>query len=79
MPNPTGTLEKIHFLMHPEDAETVLKLRQQKKPLLCKLPFMIFHDWGENHNGIRYCQKCGKVDFYFGITGMLRKMEEHNS
>ncbi len=78
MPSPDPTLEKIHFLMYPEDAEKVLALRQQKKPSLCRIPHPLggFHDWSENYNGIRYCQKCGKVDFYFGLTGMLRKLEE---
>jgi hypothetical protein len=76
MPNPDKTIEKIHFLMYPEDAQTVLKLREQKKHILCRIPLFAFHDWSQNKNGIRYCLKCGKVDFYFGITGLYRYYEE---
>jgi len=76
MPNPQTTLEKIHFLMHPEDEKEVLRLRAQKKPLLCWIPLRIAHDWARSKNGISYCKKCGRVDFYVGITGALRKMEE---
>ena len=77
MPSPNQTLEKIHFLMYPDDEKEVLKLRAQKKPLACYLPFKVAHTWSPNKNGIRYCLKCGKVDFYFGITGMLRKFREN--
>lgn len=62
--------------MNPEDEKEVLRLREQKKPLLCHVPLFAFHDWSENKNGIRYCLKCGKVDFYFGITGIIRHLEE---
>jgi hypothetical protein len=76
MPTTQPTLEKIHFLLYPGDEKEVLKLRAQKKPLACYIPLSNFHDWSVNKNGIRYCLKCGKVDFYFGLTGALRKMEE---
>ena len=53
--------------MYPEDEKEVLKLRAQKKPVACYLPFKVAHTWSPNKNGIRYCFKCGKVDFYFGM------------
>jgi hypothetical protein len=76
MPSSRPTIEKINFLMYPEDAQEVLRLRAQKKPILCYIPLFAFHDWSENENGIRYCLKCGRVDFYFGLTGAIRRMEE---
>lgn len=76
MPSTQPTLEKIHFLMHPEDEKEVLKLQAQKKPLACYIPLSGFHCWSMNKNGIRYCLKCGKVDFYFGLTGLIRYHEE---
>jgi len=76
MPNPNPTLEKIHFLMYPEDEKEVLRLRTQKKPLLCHPPFRACHNWSKSKNGISYCLKCGKVDFYVGLTGMLRYHKE---
>lgn len=76
MPSAQPTLEKIHFLLYPEDEKEVQNIRAQKKPLACHIPLRTAHDWSPNKNGIRYCLKCGKVDFYFGITGMLRKFEE---
>ena len=45
------------------------------KPITCILGF---HKWGKNENGIRTCQKCGKLDKYFGLTGMLRYHREKN-
>lgn len=77
MPSPQPTLEKIHYIMHPEDEKEVLKLRAQKKPLACYIPLSSFHKWSQNKNGIRYCLKCGKVDFYFGLTGVIRKFMEN--
>ena len=68
MPTPEPMFENIHFLMYPDDAKEVLKLREQKKPLACYIPLFAFHDWGVNKNGLRYCLKCGRVNFYFGIT-----------
>lgn len=76
MPNPQPTLEKIHFLMYPDDEKEVLRLRAQKKPLLCRVPLWTFHNWSKSKNGISYCLNCGKVDFYVGITGIIRHMEE---
>lgn len=77
MPSSQKTIEHIHFLMYPNDEKDVLKLRAQKKPWRCYLPFKIAHEWSPNKNGIRYCLKCGKVDFCFGITGMIRKLVEN--
>jgi hypothetical protein len=76
MPNPNPTLEKIHFLMYPEDTQEVMRLRAQKKPLLCRIPLMSFHNWSPSKNGISYCLNCGRVNFYVGITGLARYMEE---
>jgi len=76
MPTPQPTLEKIHFLMYPEDKDEVLKLRSQKKPLLCHIPLRTCHVWSNSRNGISYCVKCGRVDFYVGLTGIIRYMEE---
>jgi hypothetical protein len=71
MPNPNPMLEKIHFLLYPEDEKKILKHRSQKKPVLCRIPLTGFHKWSENKNGIRYCLKCGKIDFNFMITRIL--------
>jgi len=76
MPNPKSTLEEIHYSVYPGDKKIILDLKKQEKPILCKL--RLSHDWSKNHNGIRYCKKCGRVDFYFGITGIIRKMKEKN-
>jgi hypothetical protein len=76
-PSSQKIIEHIHFLVYPEDENEVLKLRAQKKPFACYLPFKVAHTWSPNKNGIRYCSKCGKVDFYFGITGMIRKFMEN--
>jgi hypothetical protein len=35
LPTPQPTLEKIHFLMYPEDKKEVLRLRKQNKSLSC--------------------------------------------
>lgn len=75
MPSAQKTTAYFYFAQDPELEKTVMKLRAQKKPLTCYLPFKAAHTWSSNKNGIRYCLKCGKVDFYFGITGMVRNFE----
>ena len=69
-------LGKLYFLIYPEDETEVLRLRTQKKPLLCHIPFRACHVWSKSKNGISYCLKCGKVDFYVGVTGVLRYHRE---
>lgn len=75
-PNPTITFEKIHYLIHPEDKKIIMDLKKQKTPLSCKLQF---HNMTEKHNGIRYCKKCGHIDFCIGIEQRLSVLKEtHN-
>lgn len=74
--NPLTEAEKIEIYLPQEKAQTILQLQAQKKPLFCHLPLFMAHNWSSNENGIRYCLKCGRVDFYFGLTGVIRRLEE---
>jgi len=77
MPSAQKTTAYFYYAMYPELEETVIKLRAQKKPLTCYLPFKAAHTWSPSKNNIRYCLKCGKVDFYYNIKGMLREFSKN--